>query len=212
MVLRTLTVLITALLLGGCVLYQSHGFGKVARSPLPKESVTPVVLPQNAPSISQRFRPVDLPLDSGHKGFDIFVPRRTPVLAAAPGTVSKVDLSLLYGKRIFIDHAPVADGFRLQTRYFHLAEQLVEPGQRVARGELIGYSGVTGLTGLYPHLHFETFRLNERDPPVAVEYLDPQRYWMDGIGRVTCYRHGQDYAAEPLLLTYPVPCRDVARE
>ena len=209
---RSLTLLLAALSLGGCGLYQSHGYGRVARSPLPGEYVTPVTLPENAPSISQRFRPVDLPRDGGHKGFDIFVPHGTPVLAAAPGTVSNVDLSLLYGKRVFVDHARVADGFRLQTRYFHLTEQVVAPGQRVARGEVIGYSGATGMAGVFPHLHFEMFRLNEQEPPIAVEYLDPQRYWIDGVGRVTCFRQGQDYAGEPLRLTYPVPCRAIAGE
>ncbi len=200
------------LALPGCGLYQSHGYGKVARSPLPEQFVTPVALPPNAPSISQRFRPVNLSPNGGHKGFDIFVPMRTPVLAAAPGVVAEVDLSLLYGRRILINHARVADGFRLQTRYFHLSEQQVEPGQAVRRGELIGYSGASGMAGLFPHLHFEIFRLDEADPPIAVEYLDPQSLWVDGVGQVTCFDRARRFSAAPLRLTYPAPCRGVAWE
>ena len=198
--------------LHACGLYQSHGYGRVARSPLPAEHVTPVVLPPNAPSISQRFRPVSLSPNGGHKGFDIFVPTRTPVLVAAPGVVAEVDLSILYGRRVLVNHARVAAGFRLQTRYFHLSEAAVEPGQRVRRGELIGYSGASGMAGLFPHLHFEIFRLSEDEPPIAVEYLDPQSLWVDGVGRVTCFDRARGYAAAPLGLTYPVPCRDVAWE
>ena len=199
-------------LLSGCGLYQSYGYGKVARSPLPKEVVTPVFLPPGAPSISQRFRPVSLSPNGGHKGFDIFVPSRTPVLAAAAGVVEVVDLSILYGRRIMINHARVAAGFRLQTRYFHLNEPLVEPGQSVRRGELIAYSGASGMAGLFPHLHFEIFRLNEAEPPLAVEYLDPQSLWIDGVGRVTCFDRAREFPAAPLRLTYPVPCRDLAWE
>ena len=205
-------IVVSLLALTGCGLYQSHGYGKVARSPLPRAQVTPVILPSFAPSISQRFRPVNLPADGGHKGFDIFVPSGTPVLAAAPGVVVEVDLSVLYGRRVMLNHARVADGFRLQTRYFHLSEPLVEPGQAVARGVLIAYSGASGMAGLFPHLHFEIFRLNEAEPPIAVEYLDPQLLWVEGVGRVTCFDRAREYASAPLRLTYPVPCRGLAWE
>ena len=82
----------------------------------------------------------------------------------------------------------------------------------VGRGELIGYSGASGMAGLFPHLHFEMFRLNEAEPPVAVEYLDPQLLWVDGVGQVTCFDLARSYPGEPLRLTYPVPCRGLAWE
>lgn len=194
---------------GGCAVYDKYGYGKVARSPIPQEYVTAVSLPANAPSISQRFRPDNLSRDGGHKGFDILVPHRTPVLAAADGEISRVELSFLYGKQVMIDHAEGAAGFRLQTRYFHLTEQLVAVGEPVRRGQLIAYSGATGLTGLFPHLHFEVYRLNDAQPPIGIKYLDPQHHWIDGAGLITCFDRGRKYAAKPVRLTYPVPCRDL---
>lgn len=74
-----------------------------------------------------------------------------PVLAAAPGTVTKVaDLgSRSYGRYVFIDH-----GNGTSTVYAHLNAYVVTLGQRVDQGQMIGLLGSTGgSTG--PHLHFE---------------------------------------------------------
>lgn len=191
---------------GGCAVYEKYGHGIVVKSKLAAQA-TPVELPANAPTISQRFRPVNLPREPGHKGFDMLVPHRTPVLAAADGQVARVSLSVLYGKQLFINHARSAQGYRLQTRYFHLTERTVSAGQVVQRGQLIGYSGASGMAGVYPHLHFEVHRLDDADPAVAQGYLDPQLFWFDGVGKVTCFERGRDYAATPVTLTYPVPCR-----
>ena len=193
----------------GCGIYEKYGYGRVAQSKLDQASVTPIQLPVVAPSISQRYRPSFASSQAEHRGFDILVPSRTAVLAAADGEVSKVALSFLFGNQLILNHGRTDAGYRIQTRYFHLDEQLVKAGENVRRGQLIGYSGVTGLAGLYPHLHFEVHQLNDDDIPVAIRDLDPQLFWVDGKGRITCYKSTRDFAPVPVSLSYPVPCRDL---
>lgn len=193
--------------LGGCAIYDDYGFDRVARSRLDPGRATPVVLPPGAPTISQRFRPDDAPFDAGHRGFDLLVPAGTPVIAAASGSVSRLLLTPMFGRQIRVDHGSVEAGHRLQTRYVHLSAQLVREGDAVRRGQLLGYSGMSGLAAGFPHLHFEVHRLDDADPPRARGYLDPQLFWVDGIGRVTCFERGRDYTETPVRLTYPVPCR-----
>lgn len=205
----TLLVLACLALLGGCGIYSHYGYGKVAESKIPDEATTPLEMPANAPSISQRFRPEGVSAKTEHRGFDILVPSGTPVLAAADGLVSRAETTLYYGRVIIVDHAATAAGHRLQTRYYHLSERLVEVGDSVRRGEPVGYSGQSGLTGVFPHLHFEVYRLNDATPPLATVFLDPQRFWADGPGRITCFDRRRDWAREPIALTYPVPCLEV---
>ncbi len=199
-----------ALALGGCAIYDRYGHGRVASSRLDPGLATPVTLPPAAPSISQRFRPDDVPFDAGHRGFDLLVPSGTPVIAAAAGTVSQLLLTPMFGRQIRVDHGHGDAGHRLQTRYLHLSERLVGEGEAVHRGQLLGYSGMSGLAAGFSHLHFEVHRLDDAEPPRAAGYLDPQLFWIDGVGRVTCYEHGRDYPAAPVRLTYPVPCRGIA--
>jgi murein DD-endopeptidase MepM/ murein hydrolase activator NlpD len=84
----------------------------------------------------------------GHNGWDLAL-NYEPVLAAAPGTVRIAGLDAGgFGLTITVDH-----GNGLTTRYAHLSQLLVGPGQNVGRGEEIAVSGNTGRsTG--PHLHF----------------------------------------------------------
>lgn len=84
-----------------------------------------------------------------HNGIDIPGPTGTPIYATADGQVGRAQRLGGYGNYIEIEH-----GHALQTRYGHLSQILVEPGQRVRRGDLIGLMGSTGRsTG--PHLHYE---------------------------------------------------------
>ena len=107
-----------------------------------------------------------------HEGTDFSAPIGTPVYATGDGKVISSGWNSGYGNLIEIDH-----GYHYVTRYAHLSEMLVRPGQTVHRGDLIGRVGNTGKsTG--PHLHYEV-RLNGA-PQNPVHYyfydLTPQQY------------------------------------
>lgn len=84
-----------------------------------------------------------------HQGIDLSAPTGTPVYATADGIVSRANWFSSYGLYISLEH-----GGEMQTRYAHLSRLAVGEGQRVRKGEVIGYVGSTGRsTG--PHLHYE---------------------------------------------------------
>jgi murein DD-endopeptidase MepM/ murein hydrolase activator NlpD len=133
------------------------------------------------------------------------------VLAVTDGEVARVELSILYGKQIMVNHDQTSAGFRVQSRYFHLSEQLVMPGEKVSRGQLLGFSGATGLAaGVFPHFHFEVYRLNQESPPLAIKNIDPQLFWVDGVGMITCFDIDHEYSSDYAAFTYPVPCKGIA--
>jgi murein DD-endopeptidase MepM/ murein hydrolase activator NlpD len=114
--------------------------------------------PVNAPVSSEfgmRFHPVLL-IWRLHAGIDFAAACGSPVYAAAAGDVimaTPVAASGGYGNRLVIDHG-LQRGVDLTTTYNHLTS-FVTTGGHVARGQLVAYSGTTGLsTGC--HLHFET--------------------------------------------------------
>jgi murein DD-endopeptidase MepM/ murein hydrolase activator NlpD len=97
-----------------------------------------------------------------HSGIDIASSYGQPVIAPADGTVTFADFLGGYGRAITLDH-----GHGITTRYGHLANFAVTSGQRVHRGDTIGFIGLSGRsTG--PHLHYEV-RIN--DTPV-----NPHKY------------------------------------
>ena len=102
-----------------------------------------------------------------HKGVDIVAPTGTPVRAAADGLVTAAGRMSGYGTMIHLAH-----GYGLGTRYGHLSRVVVAPGQRVKRGDVIGYVGSTGRsTG--PHLHYEVFRTGNQ--------VDPRKYLGEAV-------------------------------
>ncbi|MEL6383094.1 MAG: peptidoglycan DD-metalloendopeptidase family protein [Cyanobacteria bacterium J06626_18] len=85
-----------------------------------------------------------------HSGTDLGAPTGTPVLAAKDGEVSVADYLGGYGNTVILRHE---DGTQ-ETRYAHLSQILVNTGEKVKQGEVVGLVGSTGnSTG--PHLHFE---------------------------------------------------------
>jgi murein DD-endopeptidase MepM/ murein hydrolase activator NlpD len=94
-----------------------------------------------------------------HRGIDIVADAGTPIRATADGLVSRATRVADYGKMVDLSH-----GFGYVTRYGHMSEILVKPGQQVRRGDVIGRVGSTGRsTG--PHVHYEVFRDGRRVNP-----------------------------------------------
>lgn len=101
-----------------------------------------------------------------HEGLDIAVPTGTPILAPAAGVVAFADFLSGHGNAVLIEH-----GHGFSSFYGHNSKITVKAGHRVKRGQVIAYSGNTGLsTG--PHLHYGV-RLNG-------EWVDPRGYIVEG--------------------------------
>ena len=103
-----------------------------------------------------------------HYGTDFAAPRGTPIYATGNGKVIKAEKRSRtgYGKNIIIDH-----GYGYKTQYAHLNKLAVNIGQKVKRGELIGYVGSTGKS-TSPHLHYEV-RINDKKVnPIDYFYND----------------------------------------
>ncbi len=84
-----------------------------------------------------------------HKGIDLAAPEGTDVFSCKSGIVANAAHDNIYGKFIVLDHDN-----NTQSIYAHLSKILVEKGQIVHGGTVIGKVGTTGAsTG--PHLHFE---------------------------------------------------------
>lgn len=84
-----------------------------------------------------------------HRGIDIVAPVGAPIKAPAEGIVLSIEWSSGYGWILSINH-----GYGVVTRYAHLAQAYVEPGQRVRRGQRIAAVGRSGRT-TGTHLHYE---------------------------------------------------------
>jgi murein DD-endopeptidase MepM/ murein hydrolase activator NlpD len=94
-----------------------------------------------------------------HDGIDLQAPMRTPVHAAAGGTVVEAGIRPAYGRVVEIDH-----GFGIHTRYAHLSAIDVREGDHVERHALIGNLGSSGRSAS-PHLHYEVlFNGHPHDP------------------------------------------------
>lgn len=107
-----------------------------------------------------------------HEGIDFHASIGTEVFATADGVVKDVRTSETFGKVIVVDH-----GYGLETYYAHLNGYNVRKGEKVARGNLIGYVGNTGLSR-GPHLHYEVHIFNREVDPVNYFFKDltPEEY------------------------------------
>lgn len=101
-----------------------------------------------------------------HEGMDFASDIGTPVYATGDGVVKTAGWESGYGNAIVIDH-----GYNYTTRFAHLSKILVNPGQSVKRGDLIGNVGNTGKsTG--PHLHYEVRLKGQPQNPVNYYFMD----------------------------------------
>ena len=107
-----------------------------------------------------------------HKGMDFTAPIGTEIYATGDGIVEKVGWVGGYGRTIMINH-----GFGYKTRYAHCSKYNCRKGQKVKRGDLIGFVGNTGQSS-GPHLHYEVFNNNRQINPVNFFFndLSPEEY------------------------------------
>ena len=103
-----------------------------------------------------------------HEGMDFTAPQGTDIYSTGDGVVERVVTSLRgYGNHIIINH-----GYGYKTLYAHLDRPNVRQGQKVKRGDVIGFVGSTGAS-LAPHLHYEV-ELNGQK-------VDPSNYYFNDL-------------------------------
>jgi murein DD-endopeptidase MepM/ murein hydrolase activator NlpD len=108
-----------------------------------------------------------------HPGLDFTANVVTDIYATGDGVIERADnMEQGYGNHVVINH-----GFGYETLYGHMTRFIVRAGQKVKRGELIGYVGSTGRsTG--PHVHYEVIKNGEKVNPINYFFndLSPEEY------------------------------------
>ena len=127
-----------------------------------------MIWPVSAPITSgfgSRYHPI-LHFTRMHRGIDFGARWGTPIVAAADGQVERAGWSGGYGEQVRLAHAG-----GIETSYSHMSRIVVGPGSPVRQGQLIGYSGSSGLsTG--PHLHYEVMRGGQAINPMGVRFIN----------------------------------------
>jgi murein DD-endopeptidase MepM/ murein hydrolase activator NlpD len=155
---------------------QSRSFDEVVQLAKNKEAMLrsiPAIQPVSnekltriASGFNYRIHPI-YKIRHFHTGIDFTAPRGTEIYATGDGTVTVVDrLSRGYGNHVVINH-----GYGYETLYAHMSRFNVKPGQKVKRGDVIGYVGSTG-TSTAPHCHYEVIKNGEKINPINFFFND----------------------------------------
>ncbi len=102
-----------------------------------------------------------------HYGVDFSAPQGTPIYATGNGIITKVKKS----KRGFGNHVVISHGYGYESLYAHMQKYIVRKGQKVKRGDIIGYVGNTGKSTA-PHLHYEVHRGKKKVNPAYYFHND----------------------------------------
>jgi hypothetical protein len=161
---------------------QSKSFDEVIRMAGSKQQLInsiPAIMPVNNKNLRHqpgafgyRTHPI-YKTSEFHPGMDFACPQGTPIYATGDGVVERADnMAQGYGNHVVISH-----GYGYQTLYGHMSKISCRAGQRVKRGELIGYVGSTGLSTA-PHVHYEVMKNGEKMNPINYYYNDltPEQY------------------------------------
>ncbi|MES2836511.1 MAG: peptidoglycan DD-metalloendopeptidase family protein [Bacteroidota bacterium] len=108
-----------------------------------------------------------------HTGLDFTASVGTPIYAASDAVVETADAEARgYGNHVVLDH-----GYGYKTLYGHMSRFAVRAGQKVKRGDIIGYVGNTG-TSSGPHLHYEVIKNGDKIDPINffASDLSPEDY------------------------------------
>jgi murein DD-endopeptidase MepM/ murein hydrolase activator NlpD len=158
------------------VFVQAKSYDEVAKMAMNKEkmiasmpSIMPVSnkdLKQTASGWGMRIHPI-YKIPRFHSGMDFTAATGTDVFATGIGVVKSAVRESGYGNTVVIDH-----GFGFETFYAHLNKINVKVGQKVNRGDVIGFVGSTG-TSTAPHLHYEVSRNGQK--------VNPQNYYFQDL-------------------------------
>lgn len=108
-----------------------------------------------------------------HAGLDFSAPIGAEIYATGDGVVEKVKYRRNgYGKHVVVNH-----GYGYKTLYAHMSKYVVRRGQKVKRGQILGYVGNTG-SSTAPHLHYEVIKNGRKINPISYFYNDltPEEY------------------------------------
>jgi len=123
----------------------------------------PIMTARLSSGFGMRFHPI-LGYSRMHAGVDFAAPSGTPIYAVTDGVVAFAGRHGGHGNFVKLAH-----NGGLGTGYAHMSRIAVSYGQRVRRGQVIGYVGSTGLsTG--PHLHYEVYRGGQTVNPLSVRF------------------------------------------
>jgi murein DD-endopeptidase MepM/ murein hydrolase activator NlpD len=131
-------------------------------------AIQPVVnkdLTKQLSGFGMRLHPI-LKIYRPHNGVDFTAPTGVPIYATADGVVSKAENGGGYGNHIVINH-----GYGYETFYAHMSKMKARVGEKIKRGEVIGYVGSTGLSS-GPHCHYEVHRNGQPVDPIYYFYND----------------------------------------
>ena len=108
-----------------------------------------------------------------HTGMDFSAEQGTEIYATGDGVVAEVENS----RRGYGNHVVLSHGYGYKTLYAHMTQYIVRRGEKVKRGQVIGYVGSTG-TSVAPHLHYEVIKNGEKVNPVNFYFNDltPEEY------------------------------------
>lgn len=160
---------------------QSKSFDEVYNMAIQKEkmlasipAIQPVAnkdLKRMASGFGRRIHPV-YKTEMMHWGMDFSAPVGTEIYATGNGVIKIAKYQKGYGKHIVIDH-----GYGYETFYAHMSQFKARVGQKIKRGEIIGYVGNTG-TSTAPHLHYEVHKNSRKLNPVNFYFndLSPEEY------------------------------------
>ncbi|MBK7242216.1 MAG: M23 family metallopeptidase [Flavobacteriales bacterium] len=164
------------------LLVQSRSLDHVAELVLRKQEMLasiPAVQPINnkdltmiASGYGMRIHPIHK-IPKFHAGMDFTAKVGTPIYATGDGRVTFADYSTNgYGLHVIVDH-----GFDYETLYAHMSVLKVKNGQRLQRGDLLGFVGNSGLSS-GPHLHYEVHKGSEAVDPANYYFNDltPEEY------------------------------------
>jgi len=158
------------------VVIQSKSYDELLKMAVSKEkmlasipAIQPIAnkdLERTASGWGYRIHPI-YKIRKFHYGIDFTAPTGTEIYVTGDGTIEQIESSHRgYGNSIIINH-----GFGIKTLYAHLDRINVKLGQKLKRGDIIGFVGNSGLSTA-PHLHYEVLRSGEKVNPINYFFND----------------------------------------